>query len=134
MDEATKQRRAEVARLLKGARWWNAEVQPSGNSAEGTVEWKLRELSTADLAARSPLRENGWTASRIARIERMERHAMPIELDMIERALGLPGLFDRVRPRTGLDLPTELTQLPPGHAPNVVRLPPPSSRRAAGTS
>jgi hypothetical protein len=134
MDRATQDRRAETARLLKAARWLCASVQPSGNRSEESVEWKLRELSAADLAARSPLHENGWSAKRIGRIERMERDVKPIEMNMLERALGLPGLFDAVMPRHPLDPPAELTRSPEDRGPTSVQLPPLRSRRVEGPS
>lgn len=131
MDELTKQTRAEIARLLKAARWLLGAPQPKAGVAEGSVEWKLRELSPAELASRSPLVENDITAPKIARLERMERSATPIELDMIERALGLPGWFDHVR-TDPLDPPIELTRRPRARVPIAARLPPLDSRRVAG--
>lgn len=118
------ERRAEIARLLKGARWWSAGVQPTNSVSRESVPWKLRELTTAELAARSPLAENGWTAKRLGRVERMERDLQPVELDMIERALGLPGLFDTVsRPRIAEDPPAALERSARGLETTSVRLP-----------
>lgn len=132
-------RRAEVAKLLKAGRWICAGLAPtrdhvparSAASAQ-PVGWKVRELTVAELAAREPLASNGLTETMIGRIERMQRGATPLELDAIERALGLPGLFDTVsRERVAADPPDALVRSSQDPATTFVRLPRPSFPQAA---
>jgi hypothetical protein len=70
------------------------------NGKPHKVGWKVSELSARELVKRSPLVENGWTADRIGRIERMERHVTPMELGALEDALEKPGLFAEADPAT----------------------------------
>jgi|ERR1035437_1756201 transcriptional regulator with XRE-family HTH domain len=80
----TQQRRAEIARRLKAARWLAGDTQLDGKGKR-----KPAALSPQALAARSPLPENSITASLIGSIERMERHTPPMELDALAAALGV---------------------------------------------
>lgn len=134
-------RRADVARLLKAGRWLAGGLQPTQDRVRkrsaGTHEpvgWKVALLSAAELAQREPLASNWWTADRIGRIERMDHAASPIELDMLERALNLPGLFDDViGQRSVEDPPAALTRSVRAHEPTIARLPRSSSLPAADT-
>lgn len=139
MDPLDLRRRSDIARLLRAGRWLAGALQPAQERVQERsatthtpVGWKVAALSLAELAAREPLASNWWTANKIGRVERMEAEAAPQELDMLERALGLPGLFDDVSgPRSAADPPTSLTRPVQGHAPSAVRLPRPSSLPAA---
>lgn len=140
MDPVDLQRRADIARLLKAGRWLAGQLQPTQDRVpersartHEPIGCKVVVLPLAELAAREPLASNWWTANRIGRIERMTAEATPTELDMLERALGLPGLFDEVNgPRSDADPPVALTRSVRGSAPSAVRLPRPSSLPVAG--
>lgn len=140
MDRADFSRRADIARLLKAGRWLVGNLQPTQDrvreravTTRAPIGVKVSALSTDDLAKREPLASNWWTGNRIARIERMEAAAGPADLDMLERALGLPGLFDQVSgPRSDVDPPAALTRPFQAGAPSVVQLPQLSFLRVAG--
>lgn len=87
MESRDLERRAEIARRLRAARWLAGGVV---ESAKGKVDWKIAPLSAADLALREPLVENEVTASLIGAIERMERPTKPMELAALAEALRLP--------------------------------------------
>lgn len=95
MEPANLQRRSEIARRLKAARWIRGPVVAAEgkNGKKHKVGWKVRELYPDELVAREPLAGNGWTDDRIGAIERMERHTHPLELQALEMALDLPDLF-----------------------------------------
>lgn len=138
MDPVHLHRRAEIARLLRAARWLRGSLVPThdrvAQRSARTLEpvgWKIAALPADELAAREPLRSNWWTGNRIMRIERLEHDASPVELDLLERALSLPGLFDGVVPG---GLPAALTPSAPGHATSAVRLPRLGSRPAGDHS
>jgi transcriptional regulator with XRE-family HTH domain len=94
MDEQSLERRAEVARRLRAARWLAGEhrEKPPGKR-RGKVEYEIAALSPEDLAKRQPLVENNISATLLGSIERMERHTPPMELDAIARALGVPATW-----------------------------------------
>lgn len=139
MDVAELHRRAEIAKLLKAGRWICGGLTPTRDAvperSASTLEpvgCKVRELTHAELVGREPLASSGWTVSKVGRVERMQRETTPIELDAIERALGLPGLFDTVsRQRVAGDPPDVLVRTVQDHATTFVSLPPPHCRRAA---
>jgi hypothetical protein len=87
MEPRDIERRAEIARRLRAARWLAGGVV---ENAKGKVDWKVAPLSAADLALRAPLVENEVTASLIGAIERMERPTKPMELAALAEALRLP--------------------------------------------
>lgn len=122
MDKGTLKRRSEIAKRLKSARWLSATVRPTTGRGAANAGWKLRELGADELAARSPLQENGWLGHRIGRIERMQRDTTPVELDLLERALGMPGLFDEIR----------MQDRPLVGSPPSVLLPPPAAGEPTG--
>lgn len=140
MDPVDFSRRADIARLLKAGRWLVGTLQPTQDrvreraaKTQVPVGVKVCALSTNELAQREPLASNWWTSNRIARIERMEAATGPADLDMLERALELPGLFDQVNvPRSDVDPPDALTRLAQADVTTVVRLPPLRSLRVAG--
>lgn len=84
------ERRAEIARRLKAARWLAGGIRPTDT---GKVGQEVVALSPEALARRAPLAENGISASLIGSIERMERHTQPMELRTIASALDLPGAW-----------------------------------------
>lgn len=82
----TEERRAEIARRLKAARWLAGDT-----TIDAKGKRRPTALSPQELAMRSPLPENNITASLIGSIERMERHTPPMELDALAGALGVPS-------------------------------------------
>lgn len=89
MDKRELERRAEIARRLKAARWIAGSTQPK-TDGKGKIPHEVAALSPADLASRHPLPENGITATLIGAIERMERPTKPMELAALAEALGMP--------------------------------------------
>lgn len=87
VDDQTLQRRAELARRLKAARWLAGGTRPN---VKGKAGYEVTALTPEDLAKRPGMAENQITASKIGSIERMERHTPPMEIATIARALGLP--------------------------------------------
>lgn len=89
LDEADLQRRAEVARRLKAARWIRGDVRPVVDG-KGKTGFEVFALTPEDLAKRQGMAENQMTASKIGSIERMERHTPPMEIAVLANALDLP--------------------------------------------
>lgn len=91
MDAHELARRAHIAKQLKAARWIAGELKPAKgkNGKPHKVGFVVHQVSQVDLAKRSPLPENEITGSLIGSIERMERHAAPMELDALAKALGV---------------------------------------------
>jgi transcriptional regulator with XRE-family HTH domain len=105
MDAQALNRRAEIARRLKAARWLAGSIR--GND-RGKTGYEVFPLSTDDLAAREQLARNGITATRLGAIERMERHTPPMELQAIADALGVPRTwFELDAPSANGDAPSE---------------------------
>lgn len=92
LDEATLRRRAEVARRLKAARWLAGSTRPT---ERGKTGYEVTAISPTDLAARPHLTENEISATKLGAIERMERHATPMELERIALGLGMPADYFR---------------------------------------
>ncbi len=86
MDPETANYRGEIARRLKAGRWLAGSIEATGKGRAGVA---AKALTTAELAARYPLPENGITESLIGTIERMERQTNPMELQAVAQALGL---------------------------------------------
>lgn len=107
------ERRAEIARRLKAARWLagGCRTKNGGNGVEPVA------LTAEELADRQPLKSNGITAYRIGTIERMEHHTPPMELDAIADALGVARRYFRpedqapVLPVTGEASSSEIADL-----------------------
>lgn len=79
--------RATVSRRLKAARW----LAGTGRNDRGQVV----PVMAAELAELEPLVQNRLSKSRIEEIEQERTDARPMELRVIEDALGLPtGWFD----------------------------------------
>ncbi len=92
MDARELARRAYIARRLKAGRWLVGGVERAEARQEGKthkVGYTVAEVSQADFAKREPLPANGFTASKIGSIERMERHTSPMELSALTAALGI---------------------------------------------
>jgi hypothetical protein len=98
MDEQTLERRAEIARRLKAARWLAGSHRENRRGKTGR---EVVSLSTGDLAARAQLVDNGITATLLGAIERMERHTPPMELHAIADALGLPHSWFEIEGQAG---------------------------------
>lgn len=81
MDQPTRERRSEISRRLKAARWLAGDIDDKGRPAP---------LSPEALAEREPLRRNNISANAISEIERMVKDARPMELREIAEALELP--------------------------------------------
>lgn len=139
MERFELDRRAEIARLLRAGRWLAGDLERSRIAEQRSVKThaavgvKVVAIAPSELALREPLVSNWWTANRIHRIERMEAKASPADLDMLERALGLPGLFDQVSAApSDVDPPDALTRPAQADATTSVRLPRLRSLRVAG--
>lgn len=100
MDEPTLERRAEIARRLKAARWLAGSHRPNNKGKTGRA---VTALSLDDLARRPQLIDNAITATLLGAIERMERHTPPMELRAIAEALGLPHSWFEVEPQPVTD-------------------------------
>jgi hypothetical protein len=85
MTDPELERRAEVARRLKAARWLAGTVRIDEKGKARVVA-----LSPQELAERPPLPENEITSHLIGAIERMERPTRPMELTSIAHALRVP--------------------------------------------
>lgn len=106
------ERRAEIARRLKAARWLFGEHREK-RSGKG---FEAVSLSAEKLAELEPLPSNEITAYRIGTIERMEHHTPPMELNAIADALGIAHAYFRpedgpVLQRTGEASSTEVADL-----------------------
>lgn len=93
LDEGTAERRAEIARRLKAGRWLAGGLR--GGAMRGKTGYEVTALSPKELADRPPLAENEITATKLGAIERMERHATPMELERIALGLGMPADYFR---------------------------------------
>lgn len=86
VDDSTLDRRAELARRLKAARWLQGGVR---KAETGRAGYEVYAVTAEELATRPGMAENQITASKIGSIERMERHTPPMEIAVIARALGM---------------------------------------------
>jgi transcriptional regulator with XRE-family HTH domain len=76
----------EISRRLKAGRWLAGGVRADG---------KPTALTTAELAKRSPLPQNGISVNRLEEIEQLKvsNGPRPMELEKIAEALGLPAAW-----------------------------------------
>lgn len=93
MDKAELERRAEISRRLKAARWLVGSVDMNHKTSKGRPKPMPQPLTREKLAERQLLVDNGITANMLGEIERLDRPVFPMEITVIADALEIPASF-----------------------------------------